>query len=261
MKRQGVKYMPVPSALQGKVCLVTGASRGIGRAIAAAAAAQGAKVAINYCSSELQARLFTEELQGKGYHAAAFKADISSERQVDDMFRGIESLWGKIDFLVNNAGISYKALITDSTAAEWDKVMGINLKGPFLCSKRALPNMISARYGRIINITSIWGVNGASCESIYAASKGGLIAFTKSLAREVGPSGVLVNAVAPGPIVTDMLSQELDDEERRELTGQIPLNRLGTPEEIAAVCVFLLSEQASYINGQVITVDGGWLPN
>ncbi|HNX29589.1 MAG TPA: 3-oxoacyl-ACP reductase family protein [Syntrophomonadaceae bacterium] len=248
-------------ALEGKVCLVTGASRGIGKAITAAAAAQGAMVAVNYCHSAVEARQFTQELQGQGYKAAAFKADISSAQQVDKMFTEIEALWGKVDFLVNNAGISCKALLTDLSEADWYKVMDVNLKGPFLCSKRAMPNMISARFGRIINIASIWGVNGASCESVYAASKGGLIAFTKSLAREAGPSGVLVNAVAPGPVVTDMLNHELDDDERRELTGQIPLNRLGTPEDIAAVCIFLLSAQASYINGQVITVDGGWLPN
>lgn len=253
--------MPFFPLLKGKVCLVTGASRGIGKAIAAAAAAQEARVAINYCYAEEKARQFTEELQKQGYQAAAFRTDISSSRQVDDMFTRIESRWGKVDLLVNNAGVSCKALLTDTSEDDWYKVMDINLKGPFLCSKRALPNMISARFGRIVNIASIWGVNGASCESVYAASKGGLIAFTKSLAREVGPSGVLVNAVAPGPVETDMLSQELDDEDRRELTGQIPLGRLGTPEEIAAACVFLLSTQATYINGQVITVDGGWLPN
>ena len=253
--------MHFPLPLQDKVCLVTGASRGIGKAIAAAVAAQGAKVAINYCYAEDLARQFSAELQKKGLAAEVFQTDISSGPQVDRMFTKIESLWGPVDLLVNNAGVSYRALITDCSEEDWHKVMDINLKGPFLCSKRALPNMISARCGRIVNISSIWGVNGASCESVYAASKGGLIAFTKSLAREVGSSGVLVNAVAPGPVETDMLKEELDDGERKELIGQIPLNRLGTPEEIAAVCVFLLSQQASYINGQIITVDGGWLPN
>lgn len=250
-----------PTTLQGKICLVTGASRGIGKAIAAAAAAHGAKVAINYCYSGKLAQQFALELRNQGCQAEIFQTDISSGQQVDRMFTKIEELWGPVDLLVNNAGISYKALITDCSEAEWHKVMDINLKGPFLCSKRALPNMLSARYGRIVNISSIWGVNGASCESVYAASKGGLIAFTKSLAREMGSSGILVNAVAPGPVETDMLEQELDDEERRDLISQIPLDRLGTPEEIAAVCVFLLSQQASYINGQIITVDGGWLPN
>lgn len=253
--------MQLYPALAGKVCLVTGASRGIGKAIAAAAAAQGAMVAINYCHSHQEARQFAGVLHEQGYNAAAFQADVSSAEQVDKMFAEIESRWGKVDLLVNNAGISHKALLTDTSESDWYKVMDINLKGAFLCSKRAMPRMISSRYGRIINIASIWGVNGASCESVYAASKGGLIAFTKSLAREAGPSGVLVNAVAPGAIAAGMLSQELDDEEIRELVGQIPLNRLGTAEEIAMTCIFLLSAQASYINGQIITVDGGWLPN
>lgn len=252
--------MQLSPGLEGKVCLVTGAGRGIGRAIAIAAAFQGALVAINYCNSEKAARELADELLKQGYTAAAFQADISSAGQVDNMFAGIETRWGKVDLLVNNAGISHKALLTDTSEFEWDRVMDINLKGAFLCTKRALPQMISSRYGRIINIASIWGVNGASCESVYAASKGGLIAFTKSIAREAGPSGVIVNAVAPGPIATDMLSEELDDEEIKDLAGLIPLGRLGTPEEVAMTCIFLLSAQASYINGQVISVDGGWLP-
>ena len=252
--------MQLSPGLEGKVCLVTGAGRGIGKAIAAAAASQGALVAVNYRHSEKEARQLADELLIQGFTAAAFQADISSAGQVNNMFAAIEARWGKVDLLVNNAGISHKALLTDTSEFDWDRVMDINLKGAFLCTKRALPQMISARYGRIINIASIWGVNGASCESVYAASKGGLIAFTKSIAREAGPSGVIVNAVAPGPIATDMLSEELDEEEIRDLAGLIPLGRLGTPEEVAMTCIFLLSAQAAYINGQVISVDGGWLP-
>jgi 3-oxoacyl-[acyl-carrier protein] reductase len=246
-------------ALAGKICLVTGASRGIGKAIAAAAASQGAKVAINYCHSEQEAAILADSLQRQGSTAALFQADISSREQVDRMFDEIEARWGKVDLLVNNAGISCKALLTDTSEDDWYQVMDINLKGAYLCTKRAIPSMISARYGRIVNIASVWGISGASCESIYAASKGGLIAFTKSIAKEAGPSGVLVNALAPGPVQTDMLNCELDDQEIRDLSMQIPLGRLVTPEEIAKVCIFLLSPQADYINGQVITVDGGFL--
>lgn len=246
-------------ALAGKICLVTGASRGIGKAIAAAAAFQGAMVAINYCHSEQEAAILADSLQKQGLTAALFQADISSTEQVDQMFDEIEARWGKVDLLVNNAGISCKALLTDTSEDDWYQVMDINLKGAYLCTKRAIPSMISARYGRIVNIASVWGISGASCESIYAASKGGLIAFTKSIAKEAGPSGVLVNAVAPGPVQTDMLNCELDDQEIRDLSMQIPLGRLVTPEEIAEVCIFLLSAQADYINGQVITVDGGFL--
>ncbi|NLB53755.1 MAG: 3-oxoacyl-ACP reductase FabG [Syntrophomonadaceae bacterium] len=246
-------------ALAGKICLVTGASRGIGKAIAAAAAFQGAMVAINYCHSEQEAAILADSLQKQGLTAALFQADISSTEQVDQMFDEIEARWGKVNLLVNNAGISCKALLTDTSEDDWYQVMDINLKGAYLCTKRAIPSMISARYGRIVNIASVWGISGASCESIYAASKGGLIAFTKSIAKEAGPSGVLVNAVAPGPVQTDMLNCELDDQEIRDLSMQIPLGRLVTPEEIAEVCIFLLSAQADYINGQVITVDGGFL--
>lgn len=246
--------------LKDKVCLVTGASRGIGRAIAVAAALQGAKVAVNYCRSEQEAFQLTDSLHKAGHRAAAFQADVSSGAQVDKMFSQIEARWGGVDLLVNNAGISCKALLTDVSEADWCQVMDINLKGAFLCAKRALPAMISARSGRIVNIASIWGVSGASCESAYAASKGGLIAFTRSIALETGPSGVLVNAIAPGPVATDMLNGELDKEELQDLCRRISLERLGTPQEIASVCIFLLSDLAGFINGQVITVDGGFCP-
>ncbi|HOQ09033.1 MAG TPA: 3-oxoacyl-ACP reductase FabG [Syntrophomonadaceae bacterium] len=244
--------------LQGKICLVTGASRGIGAAIARAAAAAGAMVAINYCRSRNLAESLAEELRNEGGQAMAIQADVGSSADVERMFATVEKAWGPVSLLVNNAGVSLRELVTHTSEDQWDQVINTNLKGPFLCCRRALPHMIRSRWGRIINIASVWGMRGASCESVYAASKGGLILFTKSLAQEVGPSGVTVNALAPGPIGTDMLADELTEAERQDLAADIPLGRLGSPEDVAKTVIFLLSEGGNYINGQVITVDGGW---
>ena len=174
------------------------------------------------------------------------------------MFARIEDKWGSVDLLVNNAGISLKGLLTETTEEEWQQVMDINLKGAFLCCRRALPAMVKKRFGRIVNIASIWGLRGASCESVYAASKGGLIALSRSLAMEMGPSGITVNVIAPGPVQTDMLLQELDSDERKALSEEIPLGRLASPDDVASACLFLLSPAASYINGQALGLDGGW---
>jgi 3-oxoacyl-[acyl-carrier protein] reductase len=174
------------------------------------------------------------------------------------MFAQIEDKWGSVDLLVNNAGISLKRLFAETSEEEWQQVMDINLKGAFLCCRRALPAMIRNRFGRIVNIASIWGLRGASCESVYAASKGGLIALSRSLAMEMGPSGITVNVIAPGPVETDMLLQELDNDERAMLSEEIPLGRLASPDDVASACLFLLSPTASYINGQVLGLDGGW---
>jgi 3-oxoacyl-[acyl-carrier protein] reductase len=248
----------INGSLQNKVCLVTGSSRGIGAAIARAAASQGAAVAINYRSSRQQAEVLVEELRDFGYPAIAVQADVGSSSDVERMYTTVEQELGPVSLLVNNAGASLRELATHTSDEQWEQVMNTNLKGPFLCCRRALPYMIRSRWGRIVNMASIWGLLGSSCESVYAASKGGLVLFTKSLAKEVGPSGVTVNALAPGPIGTKMLAEELTVEEMQDLAEQIPLGRLGNPEEVAAICVFLLSSGASYINGQVIAVDGGW---
>ncbi len=242
------------------VCLITGASRGIGREIARAAAAQGIDVAINYYSSKHEAVKLEKELQAQGLNAIAVQADVGCEKDVEKMFSLIESKLGPVNMLINNAGISLRALITETTEVQWQKVMDTNLKGPFLCCRRALPDMIGKKFGRIINIASIWGITGASYEAVYAASKGGLLAMTKSMAVELGPSGITVNAVAPGPIQTDMLQGELSMQEIQNLANEIPLGRLGFPEEIASTCVYLLSSKAAFINGQVISIDGGWKP-
>ncbi|MGI6452235.1 MAG: elongation factor P 5-aminopentanone reductase [Syntrophomonadaceae bacterium] len=244
--------------LMEKVCLITGASRGIGAAIARALAKQGIRIAINYLTSEKAALQIQEQLSCQGAEVLAIKADVSQGEDVERMFAIVEERFGHIDFLINNAGISYRGLLTDTTEEQWQKIMDTNLKGPFLCSKRALPAMIRKKSGRIINIASVWGLYGASCECAYAASKGGLISLTKSLAKEVGPSGITVNAIAPGAIATDMLNRELQPKDKEDLVEQIPADRLGFPEEIAGACVFLLSPSAAYINGQVISIDGGW---
>lgn len=252
--------MPVEghNGLKGRICLVTGASRGIGAAVARAVAVEGAGVAVNYFSSEREALLLVDELKALGVPALAVQGDVGSEADVEAIFKNIETELGQVDMLINNAGISLRALVTETSTAQWQKVMDTNLKGAFLCCRRALPHMIRQQFGRIVNIASIWGINGAACEAIYAASKGGLISLTKSLAKEVGPLGINVNAVAPGPVETDMLRKELDNEERNNLVTEIPAGRLGYPEEVASACVYLLSRHSSYINGQVLVLDGGW---
>ncbi len=246
------------NALAGKVCLVTGASRGIGANIARELAGQGVAVAVNYRHSVREAQQLEAEINqiGKGI---AVQGDVSSRQQVDTMFKQIENTLGPVSLLVNNAGVSLRGLFQDVTEEEWQQVIDTNLKGPFLCCQRAFPHMLKQGYGRIVNIASIWGIAGASCESVYAASKGGLIALTRSLAKELGPSGITVNAIAPGAIQTDMLNRELDKGEIQALQDNIALGRLGRGQDITGVCSFLLSPQADYINGQVITVDGGWL--
>jgi len=249
---------PEYNYLQGHICLVTGSSRGIGAQIARTVAAAGACTVINYHSSQQQAMQLLGELNEQGYQAMAVRVDISQGREVEAMFAQIEDKWGSVDLLVNNAGISLKGLLTETTEEEWQQVMDINLKGAFLCCRRALPAMVKKRFGRIVNIASIWGLRGASCESVYAASKGGLIALSRSLAMEMGPSGITVNVIAPGPVQTDMLLQELDSDERKALSEEIPLGRLASPDDVASACLFLLSPAASYINGQALGLDGGW---
>lgn len=245
--------------LAGKIALVTGASRGIGAGIARELAKAGARVVVNYNTSLERAFKLAEDIEKEGGEALVIKADVAAFEEVEIMFSQIEKIWGEVDILINNAGVALRKLVTDTGEEEWDKVINTNLKGVFLCCRRALPAMIRKRYGRIINITSIWGITGASMEAVYAASKGGVIAFTKSLAREAGYSGVTVNAIAPGVIETDMLKEELTGEEIEDLKKEIPAGRLGKPEDIASLCLYIASDRASYINGQVITVDGGFL--
>lgn len=243
---------------EGKVCLVTGGSRGIGAAVAQKVALSGAAVAINYLKSEDQAAGLVRTIRESGGRALAVQTDIRQEAAVDRMFTRIENTLGAVDLLVNNAGISLQKMLIDTSAEEWQAIMDTNLSGPFYCCRRALPAMMEKRCGRIVNVASIWGLRGAGCEAVYAAAKGGLIALSRSLAVEAGAWGITVNALAPGPVETDMLLSDLAVDERRELAGEIPLGRLGRSEEIASACRFLLSAEAAYINGSVLVLDGGW---
>ncbi|MGQ9513156.1 elongation factor P 5-aminopentanone reductase [Thermodesulfitimonas sp.] len=252
--------MNAERALWGKVAIVTGGSRGIGAAIAQELARHGASVAVNYHSSAAAAAKVAAACREYGTRAVAFQADIADPEAVEKLFIAVEESLGPVEILVNNAGTGLRRLAVETTDAEWHQLLAVNLSGAFYCSRRALGSMIRRRWGRIINIASVFGLTGAAYEAAYAAAKGGLIAFTKSLAREVGSAGITVNAVAPGPVESDMLREGLSPEELATLATEIPSGRLGKPEDIAGACVFLASPAASFINGQVLCLDGGWLP-
>lgn len=190
--------------LAGRICLVTGSGRGIGAAIICAAAARGAAVVINYLHSEKEAQFLLSQLQTKKVPSIAVRADVSREEEVIQMFETIEKDLGEVDLLVNNAGISLRSLVQETRTEQWENVIGTNLKGTFLCCRQAVPAMVRKKFGRIVNIASTQGITGASFESVYAASKGGIIALSKSLGAELGPSGITVNAISPGPVASDM---------------------------------------------------------
>jgi 3-oxoacyl-[acyl-carrier protein] reductase len=240
-----------------KTVLITGASGGIGGAAAEMFAAEGYNVALNYNNGSAAAEKLEAELLSRGYRALAVKADVSNAREVARMFEKVAGFFGAVDVLVNNAGVSLQKLFTDVTEEEERRVFGVNLFGTMNCCRVALPGMISRKYGRIINVSSVWGVRGASCEVHYSASKAAVIGFTKALAKEVAPSGILVNCVAPGVIDTAMNSC-LDGETIKNLSGLTPLGRMGTPLEIARLILFLASEKTDFITGQVIGADGGF---
>lgn len=235
-----------------KTVFITGGSRGIGRAIAETFYKNGYNVVINYNQSEKKALELAETLPG----SLALKGDISNENDVINMIDKAAERFGKIDVLVNNAGISAVKLLIDTDLAEWEKLFSVNVTGTFLASKYTSKKMIANHSGKIINISSIWGVSGASCESCYSASKGAIIAFTKALAKELGPSGITVNCVAPGFINTDMNS-DLSLEDVNSFCEETPLGRIGEAEEVAKTVLFLASDSADFITGQVIGVDGG----
>ena len=238
------------------MALITGASRGIGKATAIELARQGASVVVNFLSSKDDAAETVKTIESIGGKAIFVQADVSKEDQVDHMIETTFNTWGKLDILVNNAGINRDRLILRMTSADWDDVMSINLKGAFLCAKKIVPHMIKARYGRIINTSSIIGLVGNPGQTNYSASKSGLIGFTKSLAREIASRNITVNAIAPGYISTDMV-ETVSDKTRKMILDKIPLNRFGNVQEVAATIAFLCSQEASYITGQVIVIDGG----
>lgn len=242
-----------------KTVVVTGGSRGIGAAICAAFAKEGYAVAVNYNKNKEKAEKLALTLsQAYGVPCIAVCGDVSDSAQVSKMFDDVERLLGGVDVLVNNAGVSSQKLFTDITDEQWRECMGVNLDGAFFCSRSALPNMIRKKCGVIINISSMWGQVGASCEVHYSTAKAGLIGLTKALAKEVGPSSVRVNCIAPGVIMTDMM-KSFDEATLDELREETPLNRLGTPEDIADAAVFLASDKASFITGQVLGVNGGFV--
>lgn len=242
--------------LTGKVALVTGASRGIGRAIAIALAGAGADVAISYRSSTEEAKAVVDGIAAAGGKAKAWQADAGDFSAASALVESVIAEFSRLDILVNNAGITRDGLLMRMSEQDWDAVIAANLKSVFNYSKAAAKPMMGQRAGKIINISSIAGVIGNAGQANYAASKAGMLGFTRSLARELGSRNIQVNAIAPGFIDTDMTAA-LNEEQRRKLEQNIPLRRTGKPEEIAAVACFLASPASDYITGQVICVDGG----
>ena len=239
-----------------KTALVTGGAGGIGAAVVKKLCAEGYSVAINYRSSEEKALALSSALLYAGCDVFPVCADVSVSAEVEEMVARIVSLNGRIDLLVNNAGAAARGFFDEVTDEEWNRLVGVNLSGAFFCCRAVLPHMLRAKSGRIVNISSMWGVAGASCEVAYSAVKAGVIGLTKALAKEVAPSGITVNCIAPGAIDTAMMAgfAEADLQALRE---EIPLGRLGSPEEIAAAVSFLASKDAGYITGQVFGVNGG----
>ena len=238
------------------VVLITGASRGIGAACALAFAEAGCDVAVNYCRSEEQADELVKTIKALGVRAFAVCADVSDSAQVRRMFEIVRRELGAVEVLVNCAGIAHSGLLTDMTDEEWQRLIGTDLSGVFFCCRAALPDMIRAHSGVIVNIASMWGEVGASCEAAYSAAKAGVIGLTKALAKEVGPAGVRVNAVSPGVIMTDMMAG-FSREDVAALQEETPLNMLGAPGDVAEAVLYLASEKARFITGQVLAVNGG----
>ena len=238
-----------------RTVLITGSARGIGAATAALFADLGYNVVINYNTSEAEALSLKEKL---GEKAIAVQADVSKPEEAKRLFEEAEKAFGGVDVLVNNAGIAQQKLFTDITQADYDRMFDCNVRSVFNCCQCALPHMIHNKYGRIINISSMWGVAGASCEVHYSASKAAVIGMTKALAREVGPSGITVNCIAPGVIDTPMNSG-FDAQTMNELKDETPVGRIGTPEDVARAIAFFADENSSFVTGQVLGVDGGFI--
>jgi 3-oxoacyl-[acyl-carrier protein] reductase len=246
---------PLQQRLQGQIAVVTGASRGIGRAVALALAAEGAKVVVNYASSSAAAEAVVAEIQQMGSEAIALQANVAEADQVDVLFNTVLEKWGRVDVLVNNAGIARDTLLLRMKLEDWQAVIDLNLTGVFLCTKVASKVMLKQRSGRIINLTSVVGEMGNPGQANYSASKAGVIGFTKTVAKEVASRGITVNAIAPGFIQTDMTA---DLKAGEEILKLIPLGRYGQPEEVAGLVRFLAADPAAaYITGQVINIDGG----
>lgn len=235
--------------------LITGASGGIGRAAALAFARQGWGVALHFHTGEAAARETAEQIKLLGGDAEIFPADLKDERQVEELFCRAEKHFGFLDTVVNNAGADWKGLLPDMSLGDWNGLFAVNCTGVFLCCRRALPPMLRQHRGNIINVASIWGEVGASCEAAYSASKAAVIGLTRALAKEVGPSGVRVNCVSPGVIDTPM-NGDLSAEDMQALEEETPLGRIGTPDEVADAMLFLAEN--TFVTGQVLGVGGGF---
>lgn len=245
-------------AFQNMTVLITGGSRGIGAAIAKRFAKEGYRIVIHYLHGHEQANETARECIALGAKVVTISADLSSKEQLTRMKEKLDSMDVFPDIVVNNGGISHYGMLIDVSEEQWDHVMNVNLKGMFLCTQLFMPYMITQKYGRIINVSSVWGMTGAACEVLYSTTKGGMNAFTKALAKELAPSGITVNSVAPGVVNTDMMS-DFDEQEKFALEQEIPVGRFGSTEEIASLVYFLSLPESSYITGQIISPNGGWL--
>lgn len=240
----------------GRVALVTGGGRGIGRAVAVRLANEGAHVAISYRSNDTAAEEVAERVRAAGAKCEIFKGDVASPEDVDALFKGVGEVFGQVEILVNNAGLTRDNLMMRMKESEFDEVLSTNLKGTYLCTRAALRPMIRARWGRIVNVSSVVGLVGNAGQANYAASKAGIIGFTKSVAREVAQRGVTANVVAPGYVETELTSS-LSEKVKDQIRGQVPAGRFAEAEEVAEVVAFLAGEGAGYITGQTVAVDGG----
>lgn len=241
-----------------KTAVITGASRGIGRATARLFAENGYNVVIHYHNSYAQAEELRLSLEATGASVLCVKANVAVRDEVDELVGQTLSRFGGIDVLVNNAGIAQQKLFTDITKDDWNNMLGVNLGGVFHCCQAVVPHMIQHKAGHIVNVSSIWGLTGASCEVHYSAVKAGIIGLTKALAKELGPSNIQINCVAPGVVATDMLS-DFSQDDLRALAEETPLQRLGTPLDIAQAIYFLGTDASSFITGQVLSPNGGFV--